>query len=805
MRKIVKYIIASVICLGTCLTLGAKSIPKLKRAEEVSTGTFANGIEYCLVNNRASVGRADFALVQFGNFDVGSTRESFDEVYHMDARKFLVKHSVPYTEDGLISYYDNARVFRFPEMDISNSALADSTMLMMLDFMQLSDGGQTLIICGDINKEVYQRTLRTLSLVVPETKSSKYESNLPKESTVLQGEIEPGCFNLTFSLGSVSREEAGTAVPLMTEFMYLQVRNILYERISRAFKAEDIPFYIDDSDVNISINYSPEYEEIARSIIDSAIADLATGGATMEEISYAKDKALPLIISNGLKPGKPNSFYTDKCISATLFGSNLASEETIKNFFYRRKISEHREMELFNQFASALFESDFDISNSEEFRYKRQENPDIFAALKLRPAGAKLESTTKDPLLGGLHWTFSNGIRVLYKYSANESGFNFCLAQRGGASSMPDLKYGESRFLSDIFLHNRYSGIEGEEFDGMLRSRGIELYRNVSLEKLVLGGTAPAEEIETVLRALLKIAYDREPDEKSFEFYRKCQILRSDTELPSVNAVMDSLLCQEYAYQENSSAHNMKDDLYIRANKFFDERFSNVADGIFIFIGNIPEKDLLNALSKYLGGFHTSGPFALRERIEYDLYSGRRTYIVEGDDSSVNLAAMGRLPVNIDNYLLFLMAQEAVSRQFAKTLAPIGMYAEVSGRYTMAPVEKYNLYVTLRACPDDGLPAGVNSLEPMDAIKEVREEFLRMQYMVISNEDFASYKAVVKGRIAAKLSSSDGMMQYALNRYSDGRDLVTEYGKKIDAIVIDDVRWLLEEIISSGVVEYIIK
>lgn len=80
-----------------------------------------------------------------------------------------------------------------------------------------------------------------------------------------------------------------------------------------------------------------------------------------------------------------------------------------------------------------------------------------------------------------------------------------------------------------------------------------------------------------------------------------------------------------------------------------------------------------------------------------------------------------------------------------------------------------------------------------------------MQYMVISNEDFASYKAVVKGRIAAKLSSSDGMMQYALNRYSDGRDLVTEYGKKIDAIVIDDVRWLLEEIISSGVVEYIIK
>lgn len=803
MRQFFRYISVFLLCFFA-FDSGAQNIPKLKRAEEVSTGVFANGIEYCLVNNKASVGRADFALVQFGDFDVESTRESFDEMDHLDAKSFLVKHGVPYTEDGLVSYYDHARVFRFSDMDISNAALADSTMLMMLDFMQLSNGGQSLVICGDIDKDIYQRTLRTLSLVIPQTTGNKYESKLPKESTVLQDEIEPGRFSLTFNMGSVSREEAGTAVPLMTEFMFLQVKNILNERISRAFKAGDIPFYLGNSNEDICFNYPPEYEDRARDIIDSAIADIAKGGATLEEISYAKNRALPLIISTGLKPGKANSFYTDKCISAILFGSNLASEDTIKKFFYRRKISDHREKELFDRFTAALFEGEYN-QYAEEFKFKRQENPDIAAALKLKPVGAKLESTTKDPLLGGVHWTFSNGIRVLYKYSSDVTGFNFCLAERGGASSMEDLHYGESHFLSDIFLHNRYAGIEGEEFAGMLRSKGIELYRNVSLEKMVLSGTAPAEEIETVLRALLKIAYEREPDEKSFEFYRKCRILRSDTELPSVNAVMDSLLCQDYAYLENSSAHNMKPDLYLRANKFFDERFSNVADGIFIFIGNIPEKDLLSALSKYLGSFHTHGPFALREKIEYDLYSGRRTYIVKGDDSSVNLAAMGKLPVNIDNFLLFALAQEAVYKQFAKCLAPIGLYAEVNGKYTMAPVEKYNLYVTLRSCSDDGLPSGVNSLEPLDAIKVVREEFLRMQYMVISDEDFASYKALVKGRIALSLKSSDGMMKYALNRYSDGRDLVTDYSKKIDAIEIDDVRWLLEEIISSGVVEYIVK
>jgi hypothetical protein len=49
------------------------------------------------------------------------------------------------------------------------------------------------------------------------------------------------------------------------------------------------------------------------------------------------------------------------------------------------------------------------------------------------------------------------------------------------------------------------------------------------------------------------------------------------------------------------------------------------------------------------------------------------------------------------------------------------------------------------------------------------------------------------------------MMDYALCRYSYGRDLTTYYQKRLDALVVDDLRWLLEEVISSGIVEYIVK
>ena len=121
------------------------------------------------------------------------------------------------------------------------------------------------------------------------------------------------------------------------------------------------------------------------------------------------------------------------------------------------------------------------------------------------------------------------------------------------------------------------------------------------------------------------------------------------------------------------------------------------------------------------------------------------------------------------------------------------------------PLEKVSYYATLKSCPQDGLPEGVGSLDPMDVINEVREEFSRMQYLVVSDEEFASYKEIVKKQIERELSSQDGMMDYALYRYSFGRDFTTSYKKKLDALVVDDLRWLLEEVISSGIVEYIVK
>lgn len=803
MRVKPSHIWLSIALLLTAFNSFAQSLPKLKRAEEISTGSFPNGVDYYLVNNNPVAGRADFALLQLGDFSVEDSRNSLLELDHTTPADFLKRRGVPYTAEGFVSYFDGARVFRFPDVNVRDKATTDSTLLMMLDFMLLSDGPQTIIVCGDIDKANFQERLSTLSLVVPEVNRQKVEFSIPREASVLKNDSQSGRVTLSFRLGTASREDAGTAVPLMSEYLYLQLRYILKDRLELAFKEEDIPFYIDLGKEEMAINFREEDDERARTIIYDALSDLSLGGTTIEELTFAKELALPDIVSTGLKQGKANSFYVDRCIYSILSGSNLASEETIRNFFSRRKISQKRELEHFNNFATALLGSEF--PSTDGFRFKRHSFPDINSALKVNPKGAKLANTTVEPMSGGKIWMFNNGVKVIYKNIPSEGGFRFCLAQRGGASSMPNLEPGESAFLSDMFLLNRYAGIEGVEFNQMLKTRGVNMYYTVSLEDTVLGGDAPKGELETVLKALLKIAYDRQSDGRAFEHYRRCKELRTTTSLPEIYSVMDSLMCPDYAYHEKSSAFNIKDGLLDRANSFFDQRFSNVSDGVFILMGNIPESEALSTLSKYLGSFDTSGPYALRERVHYDFYSGRITNIVEGEEPSVNLAATGLLPVTPDNYLTFLLAKEAVKVQFAKSLSALGMYAEVSGRVEIAPVERFSFYITLRPCTQDGLPAGVEVHDPLEVVNKLREEFSRMQYMVISDVEFASYKEIVKKNMSSTLSSAYGMMSYALFRYSNCRDLTSAYNSRIDKIVIDDLRWILEEIISSGIVEYIVK
>lgn len=784
--------------------LCGQSIPKLKQAAEITNGVFENGVEYFFVANDARKGCADFALIQSGKPDVEGTRTSLRRLEHMDPDAFLGRTGVPYTEDGFVSYYQNAKVYHFPNVNVADRMTADSTMLMMLDLMQLSDCSQTIIVSGDIDRENYRSLFRTLCLTIPTLHYQEYSTEGEKESSVVRNDSAPGIISLSFRFGGASREQAGTPVPLVTELFARELYSILTERIRRGFAHFDIPYFLETDDEKFDIHFPVEYSDNAYWLVQSILGDIGSGGVSLEEFSRAKKISLPDVISTGLRKGKSNKFYVNRIVSSVLTGSNLATEETIRNFFSKRQISPKRELVMFNNFASALLADEF--PQIPEYSRRKNDYPDMDNVMKTqRVKKEKILSTTVDPVTGGSLWTWSNGMKVLYKYVPGEDSFAYALAQRGDATVVEDISKGESAFLSDLLRIGRVAGIPGEDFHEMLRVEGISMEEEVSLRGFRISGNAPVEKAELVLKALLKVTNERQMDSSAVDYYVRCCALSDETRLPSIRSVMDSLLCPEYRFPESASISNMRPDLPQRAEKYFEDRFSNLADGILIIIGGIPETRMTELLSDYLGGLRTSRYFAARNRAEYKLLSGTNSFVTEGDDLSVNMAATALVPVSMDNCLVFQVAVEAVSHYFSKEMSRMGMYVEVEGAFAVRPVERFSLYVSCRPCMEDGLPEGVDSPDPAAALKKVREEFSHIRYITISPEELQNYKDVVKGHMATVLASPEGMMSFALLRYSEGKDISSGYADKLKTIEADDVRWMLDELSSSCVVEYIVQ
>lgn len=798
-----RYIAAALLAVLPTGLFG-QGLPKLKQASEVTTGTLPNGIVYYLVTNPATKGTADFALVQEGVTDIPATREALSRLEHMNPGEFLQRKGIPYTRNGYVTVSKNARTFHFPDVDISSKTTADSTLLMILDLMRLSDGEQTVIVSGDIDKTVYKTAIHTLCLTVPHIKPVQKPSTKKEGSSLVCEENGPdGALEFHFRSGSISRDQANTPVPLVSELLGREMSFIVTDRIRREFTARDIPCYIDAGLSSLRLYVPDSLRTEAKRVLGGIFADIAKGGVSLAEFDKAKRISLERLAQTGLKPGKSNAFYVERCVSAARFGTNLASEEIIRNFFKGRKITPARELELFGNFAKAFLGDGWTELDE---RPRMNSYPIVDEVLKT-PAvrGIKLTNTTVDPVSGGSLWTFSNGIKVIYKRDLTADTFSYCYAARGGFSSIPDINPGESAYLSAVLGTGTIAGLPGYDFQQMLLAEGITLFGEITLEDMRIYGKAKSEDVENVLKALIKIGYDKTVDRTSFKYFRKCAEIKSCVKPAPIRAVMDSLICPDYMFLEKSSAFNIRDDLPERVEEYVSRRFSNVSDGIFIFTGNISEDELQQALTKYLGNFKTSRIYALREPVSYNLHSGRTTHIADGDDRSVNLAATGLFPVSLDSYYAFLIAQEAVKRQLARGLAPLGMYAEVSGKMDLAPVERMTLYITCRPCSQDGLPAGVEASQPVHAIREIRRQFDNLMYFSVSDAEFKAYKEIVKNNIARSLATPEGMIRYCLYRYSEGKDLISFYSKSIDRIDDDDVRMILEEIVSSGVVEYIVK
>lgn len=860
MSKLDKILLTIVVLsLANAPRLCSQELPPLSKAPEISTGIFANGISYYIVSNPIKTGFADFALVQKGFVPEDLTRKALASLEHFELCPpfiYLAGRGVGYTSRGYIDSGEDHSAVRLENVPIFEKSVCDSVCLMLFEMASLNPAKQAIVIAGDINAPELKERLSGLSLFTTmrtkEPVQAKFVWNPDRKRRIYAAQSSipaTSSLSITYSAPRPARGMMNTVQPLMNGLYANILGKVLRSRIEEIFRSEGIAL----ESVNFSYRSAAQtpgeesYTLLVRSSVPDAerslrsiaaiLSDMSSDGVTELEYADAKQEELIEIATKSDKI--LNSQYVDKCISSYLYGSNLAPERTIKEFFATRQLDGIKELDFFNKYVHALISRDrnltirYDMGRdmdkervAEIFDEAWNETPDkpelasgekvdLFQNRKFNGREKlKLQFGTSEPITGGQFWVFSNGIEVVYKRVMGSERFHYAFMLRGGLDNVEDIAKGESAFVPDMLGLCDVAGLSNVDFANMLRTNGITMNTDVNLAYMNISGSAPSGSLGLLFNSILALARERKPDRQAFEYYKSCEKLRIAADRrrqEGLYAVMDSLMAPGYKYAPTKQMRGLQDNLPQRVNEYFDRRFEKFNDGVIVLIGDLDEKMLRKELSVMLAAFPTGKALSTRPIIDYPLHAGWSTYTIEAarsnagtGEAGVNVAMSAFAPFSASRYMAFRLAKIFLEKQVISALAEMGMYAEVEANYDIFPVEKLNIYVTCRPCQASGLPEDIVPADPLRALGAVRSAISVAMSSSMDEKALEIHKSILLSEFKAEVEDPGRLVKLVLVRYSLGKDIVRNYKDKVKSVKAEDVKEVLRTLDAGAKVEYII-
>ena len=841
MRHFIKTVLCSAF-FGLSIIMPAQNLPVLKKDGAVTTGSLANGITYYLVTNPSMKGLADFSLVCKGVTDTLSARKELSNLPHFNKTipyKFLSRKGIGCRQEGYISYKGDATVFRFDDVPVFDQAASDTTLLMLFDLIASKPCPHAVVIAGDINPSAILERMNVFSLMVPfrdpaykkteyvwKPSSSTEYSFLPSETSSV---------TVDFRAPRTPYNQMNTIQPFISELFSGALREVVSGRLREILRTRGIPAR-EVTVVNQGSASSPGDEHFrvtvesteaglmpATMAVASALSEIHAKGVGPEEYKVARNS----VLNSFFKP-QSNDALVRQCISSYLYGADLASPATKARFFSSRRMSPKSETDLFNAYASALlaeldncsvtwagdpeqydewfwpvlFDSVWDgVALLDKPMYRWMSGQCDTSALWSDKNKVKLKSIASEPVSGGDMWTFSNGMKVIYKKMDTKGRFSYSFMIKGGYSTVRGLRRGEGAFISDMLDLCYISGMPGSDFQKILKAEGVELDCEVSTSDMRLYGSAPSGRLTLVLKALLSVANQRRTSIPDFESWRKM-------ELASLRpAYLDSLMYPDYDYSSVKTPSGLVDGMMQDAHEFFNSQFIKSNDGVFVIVGDMPAESVQKVLCQYLGGFRVSKSSSVRQFSPYKMRTGSTTYSRTGSPVEISIGMACAEPFTTENYMAFKVAGLALQRCLTGVMAEHGFSVRMSDRFGFWPQEALELIFTCSPVPESGLPYGVESGsdQPMMSLVAARKAIEETLSKPVDAAELASCKSLLNNGYSVKLSDPGNYVDAILMRYSCGKDVLTGYGNRIASVSAEKVMEIFGALSEGMRIEYVVK
>ncbi len=840
-RYLIKIVLLSVF-LAASTMMPAQNLPPLAKDGSITTGNLTNGISYYLVANPAKKGMADFALVRKGLSDTLSARKELTSLPHFNKTipyKFLTRKGIGCGPEGYISYRDDNTLFKFRDVPMFDKAASDTTLLMLFDLIAEKPNLHSIIIAGDINPGDIIQKMNVFSLMVPSRNPSyKPKPYVWKPSEEMGHRFVPSnnpSVTLDFRSPRTPAEMMNTIQPFIARMYSLQLAEIVRYRLEDNLVSRNIP-YSDlsvsfsgsdacsgDDHFKVSIETSDSHLIPASLALASTLSSIAGKGVEEAEFVTSKNNVFEEVL---VRTDNPD--LVDRCVSAYLYGADLASPATKIQFLTSRPLDSKMESKIFNDYIGAFLS---DIDNAELTWTGREEDyddwfyPSVFksawetVATLEKPTYSwdvtaadtltlwsgkdkvKLKSNEAEPVSGGQMWTFSNGLRVIYKKTTSDRTFHYSLMVKGGYSSVRNLHKGEGAFFSDMLSLYDIAGMPGENFFRMLNVNGVEMSTDVSVSDMRISGSAPSGKFSLLMKSLLSIANDRRLNTSAFDKYCRKESARIRT------AYLDSLLYPDFLYSSVKTPSGLTPQTQTLAASYFDSQFIKVNDGVLVLMGDLNEEYVQKHLCRILGGFRVSNGSVLRPSIQYKLSSGSTTYIQDSSPAGIKIAIAAAEPFTIENNMAFRIAVQALERSLAGVMAEYGFSVSSSERFTLNPQESVEAIISLTPVPEYSLPEGEKGGEElmMEALVAARKKIDEVLSKPLPAAEFNACKAIQASYYTSELADQGNYVGAVLMRYANSKDVLTRYNDRVNSVNADQVQKIFGVLAGGRRIEYVVR
>ena len=269
-----RYIISIVLGLLTALVADAQKLQTLPADPAVKKGVLPNGTNYYIVSNPSAKGMADFALVQKtgantvpGESEVKAlpvAQEALDASPRLlsgSVQSYFVSLGVVPDRDGFVKVSDNATVFRFNDVMLSQKAdQMDSTLVVMLDMVDRANvtedpfirrwyapSDQALIIAGDVDPKSIAEKLKVMSYMTVSSPSSARQEYMWKNQDSVRYEAAQDTssalsyLSFRWRLQRTPKEFMNTVQPAIYERFLSELGIVAGKRISDRLHEMNIP------------------------------------------------------------------------------------------------------------------------------------------------------------------------------------------------------------------------------------------------------------------------------------------------------------------------------------------------------------------------------------------------------------------------------------------------------------------------------------------------------------------------------------------------------------------------------------